>query len=173
MWTIENLKGWDTVRWKHNKKWTLLFYLFQISTSAWKTRIIVMTMPRVQIMKEVSPANVSKVTQVMVQIVQVSRQKYLLSYWRHFATTIANAPIPYLSKFTILFLSLKPLLNTSPNPKPAPILICPLKTAKLQHLSAKSTMGVFIIMRLLKYCLINEQECFIRFKATSAQREWL
>ena len=23
------------------------------------------------------------------------------------------------------------------------------------------------------YCLINEQECFIRFKATSAQREWL
>jgi hypothetical protein len=38
-------------------------------------------MPRVQIMKEVSPANVSKVTQVMVQIVKVSRQKYLLSYW--------------------------------------------------------------------------------------------
>jgi hypothetical protein len=25
----------------------------------------------------------------------------------------------------------------------------------------------------IKYCLINEQECFIRFKATSAQREWL
>jgi hypothetical protein len=26
---------------------------------------------------------------------------------------------------------------------------------------------------LFKYCLINEQECFIRFKATSAQREQL
>ena len=25
----------------------------------------------------------------------------------------------------------------------------------------------------LKYYLKNEQECFIRFKATSAQREWL
>jgi hypothetical protein len=25
----------------------------------------------------------------------------------------------------------------------------------------------------IKYCLINEQEYFIRFKATSAQREWL
>jgi hypothetical protein len=24
----------------------------------------------------------------------------------------------------------------------------------------------------MKYCLINEQEWFIRFKATSAQREW-
>jgi hypothetical protein len=130
-------------------------------------------MPRVQIMKEVSPANVSKVTQVMVQIVKVSRQKYLLSYSRHFATTISNAPIPYLSKFlifTILFLSLKPLLNTSPNPKPAPILICPLKTAKLQHLSAKSTMGVFIIMRLVKYCLINKQECFIRSNKTRPAR---
>ena len=23
------------------------------------------------------------------------------------------------------------------------------------------------------YCLINEQECFIRFKATSAEHEWL
>ena len=26
---------------------------------------------------------------------------------------------------------------------------------------------------IIMYCLINEQECFIRFKATSAQREWL
>jgi hypothetical protein len=55
-----------------------------------------MTMPRVQIMKEVSTANVSKVTQVMVQIVKVSRQKYLLSYRRHFVTTILNAAIPCL-----------------------------------------------------------------------------
>ena len=27
--------------------------------------------------------------------------------------------------------------------------------------------------RILTYYLKNEQECFIRFKATSAQREWL
>jgi hypothetical protein len=28
-------------------------------------------------------------------------------------------------------------------------------------------------MKYIKYYLKNEQECFIRFKATSAQREWL
>jgi hypothetical protein len=27
--------------------------------------------------------------------------------------------------------------------------------------------------KCFKYCLINEQECFIRFKDKSAQREWL
>jgi hypothetical protein len=29
------------------------------------------------------------------------------------------------------------------------------------------------IQKNLMYYLKNEQECFIRFKATSAQREWL
>ena len=33
--------------------------------------------------------------------------------------------------------------------------------------------GLWIINEYFKYYLKNEQECFIRFKATSAQREWL
>jgi hypothetical protein len=35
------------------------------------------------------------------------------------------------------------------------------------------TLNTALVFTLMKYCLINEQECFIRFKATSAQREWL
>jgi hypothetical protein len=31
----------------------------------------------------------------------------------------------------------------------------------------------WIINEFLKYYLKHEQECFIRFRATSAQREWL
>ena len=47
----------------------------QISMSAMKKRITVMTSPSVKIQMEVTRANVPKVIQAMVEIVQVSRQK--------------------------------------------------------------------------------------------------
>ena len=45
---------------------------------------------------------------------------------------------------------------------------------KSSRLSATLYSVVFNLkLYNIMYCLINEQECFIRFKVTSAQREWL
>jgi hypothetical protein len=56
-------------------------------------------------------------------------------------------------------------------PKSKPILITSVYRPPNSRIELLTILKHYF--RILMYYLKNEQECFIRFKATSAQREWL